>query len=196
MASRVPPGVAPIMATRRPTWFAKDRKWFLPVVISAAILLVGSFIYGLFSAIEHAFSNTYPYKLAVKTAIESLDVAALIGSPAHIGRFSTGEVHYFGSEGNANLRIPISGPTGKGDIIVAANKHANRWTFESFEVDVEGHEQPIQLKLPDTVADARPSKAITSPSREPVSPTALLPSSPLLPKQPDEPGRTRRLPVR
>jgi hypothetical protein len=163
MATSPPLGIGQPNYPGQPTWYQRNRRWFVPVLICAAILVIASFVGGVFSAVEYFVHSSYPYRLAVKTAGESPELAAIMGSPMHVGFLAAGSINSSGPEGNVSISVPISGPTGKGDIIVVAKKHANRWTFESFEVDVAGREQPIQLKLPQTVVDARPSEPNASP---------------------------------
>jgi hypothetical protein len=151
-------GDGQFMAANRSTWYERNHKWFVPVLIVTALLLIVSFVGGIFAIVEYALRSSYPYKLAVKASDESPEVTAMIGSSMHVGWLATGQFNSSGPEGNVSLSIPLSGPRGHGDIIVAAKKHANRWTFESFEVDVEGHDQPIQLNLPESAGDMRPSK--------------------------------------
>lgn len=147
----------------RRSWYRRNRRWFVPLLIVTSILLIASLVGGFFWLIKEMLHSSYPYELAVKTASASPEVSAMIGSPVQVGWLSMGQVNFNGPDGNVSLSVPISGPSGKGDIIVAAKKHANHWTFESFEVDVEGHDEPIQLRLPDAVTDVRPSKTTTAP---------------------------------
>ena len=105
--------------------------------------------------------SSYPYQLAVKRATESPAVAAKLGIPMHVGWLVSGNVNLNGPEGNASLSIPVSGPNGKGDIIVVGKKHGNHWNFETLEVDVTGEDEPIPLQEPELKPTPVPE---TSPS--------------------------------
>jgi hypothetical protein len=91
---------------------------------------------------------SYPYKLALQRANESAEVAAKVGSPFRVGWLMSGNLNYNNADGDANLSIPISGAKGRGRIVVIAKEHANRWSFETLEVDVAGQDMPIQLSNP------------------------------------------------
>jgi Cytochrome oxidase complex assembly protein 1 len=127
------------------TWFDRNWKWLVPLlIVAAASLIVGSFG-ALFYGIESSFRTSYPYQVAVQRATESPEVAAAIGKPLHIGWLISGNASFKGSEADANFSIPISGPNGAGHIVVAGKKRANHWTLDVLEVDVGGRDQPIQL---------------------------------------------------
>jgi Cytochrome oxidase complex assembly protein 1 len=56
--------------------------------------------------------------------------------------------------GDAELSIPISGPRGKGRILVAAKKEHGRWSYQTMEVDVDGDDTAIPLLNPGEGAPA------------------------------------------
>jgi hypothetical protein len=93
--------------------------------------------------------SSYPYQLAVKRATESSAVETKLGKPLQIGWLTSGNVNFNGAEASASLSIPVSGPNGKGRIIVVGKKHANHWNFETLEVDVSGEDEPIPLLEPE-----------------------------------------------
>jgi hypothetical protein len=106
--------------------------------------LIGGVIY----FVESALRSSYPYQVAVKRATETPVVAAKLGTPLHFGWFVSGNLGFNGSEGSASLGIPISGPNGKGRIMVVGKKQANHWNFETLELDVSGQDEPIPLLDP------------------------------------------------
>jgi Cytochrome oxidase complex assembly protein 1 len=120
-------------------------KWFLPTLILACLLLIGGFVVGLFAIVHTMFVDSYPYKTALARANASPEVAAKIGTPVHVGWLIMGNINISGPTGNAAFDIPISGPRGKGEIVVVAKERGHRWTFETLEVDIDGEAQPIQL---------------------------------------------------
>jgi Cytochrome oxidase complex assembly protein 1 len=119
------------------------------------------FIGGIFWGVTSMMRASYPYQLAVKRATESPAVAAKLGAPLHIGWLVSGNVNFNGQVGNASLSIPVSGPTGKGEIIVVGKKHGNHWNFETLEVDVTGEDERIPLLEPELKPAPAPA---TSPS--------------------------------
>jgi Cytochrome oxidase complex assembly protein 1 len=142
--SSYPAGAFPVQQRPR-TWTERNWKWFVPLLIVGALLLLGAFVGGLFYVIEASFRSSYPYQVAVKRATESQTVAAKLGTPLHIGWLVSGKTNYNGAEASASLSIPVAGPNGKGSIVVIAKKRAKRWSFETMEVDIVGQDEPISL---------------------------------------------------
>jgi hypothetical protein len=148
-------GALPVQP-RPQTWFERNWKWLVPVLIVVALIVCGAFVGGVIYFVESTLRSSYPYQLAVKRATESPAVTARLGTPVHIGWFVSGNLGFNGSEGNASLGIPISGPSGKGSIKVVGKKHANHWNFQMLEVDVTGDDEPIPLLQPPPAPESGP----------------------------------------
>jgi hypothetical protein len=150
------------VSPRPRSWLERNWKWAVPVLVVSSVLMLALFVGGIVWGVSSLIRSSYPYQLAVKRATESPAVAAKLGTPLHIGWFILGNVNFSGPEGNASLSIPVSGPSGKGDIIVVGKKHGNRWNFETLEVDVSGEGEPIPLLEPEL--KPQPPSPETSPS--------------------------------
>jgi hypothetical protein len=137
-------GASPVQP-RQQTWFDRNWKWLLALLLVLAFLIVVSFIAVVLFGVEALIKDSDPYQLAVRRATESPAVAEKLGAPIHVEWFVSGSVNFSGSDGSVNLSIPISGPKGRGHIAVVGKEHAKRWTFETLEVDVRGEDQPILL---------------------------------------------------
>lgn len=130
------------------------RRWFnnwkivVPIAVLAVALCLGLFVFALLSAVYSMIRASYPYKFALQRANESSEVASEVGNPFHVGWLMSGNLNYNNTEGDTNLSIPISGAKGHGRIIVVGKRRANRWSFETLEVDVAGQDMPIQLSNP------------------------------------------------
>jgi hypothetical protein len=138
------PTAGPLLNQRTPNWFERNWKWFVPVAVVCAFVAFSGFVVTVVYFIGTMFTSSYSYQYAVKRATESEAVSARIGTPLHIGWLVSGNENFSGPDGSSSLEIPVSGPKGHGHIVVAGKKHANRWTFETLEVDVDG-EPPILL---------------------------------------------------
>ncbi len=149
---------APPFPPRPQTQFDRRRKWLVPVLVVAGVLLLALFLGGLFWGIESMMRASYAYQLAVKRATESPAVAAKLGKPLHIGWLVSGNVNFSDTEGSASLSIPVSGPNGRGRIIVVGKKHANKWNFETLELDVAGEDEPIPLLEQEPVTSLSPTE--------------------------------------
>jgi len=147
MTSPPLPAMAASPAQARPrTWFDRNGKWVVTLLLVLAFLIVVGFIAAIAFGVEALIKSSVPYQLAVRRATESPAVAEKIGNSIHIGWFVSGNVKFSGSEGSVNLSIPISGPNGRGHIGVVGKEHAKRWTFETLEVDITGEDEPISLQ--------------------------------------------------
>jgi uncharacterized membrane protein YciS (DUF1049 family) len=155
-----PTAAAPFPPRPR-SWLERNWKWAVPLLVLSCLLVLTLFVGGIVWGVTSMIRSSYPYQLAVQRATESSAVATRIGKPLHIGWLITGNVNFNGPEGNARLRIPVSGTSGKGDIIVVAKKRANHWNFETLEVDVAGEGEPIPLLEPELKPAPAPE---TSPS--------------------------------
>jgi Cytochrome oxidase complex assembly protein 1 len=131
-----------------PTWFSKNGKWFVPVLVLATLVLFAAFVTLIFVAVNAMFRNSSPYQIAIPRATNSSAVAEEIGVPFQAGWLISGSLNYLNQDGNVDMSIPISGAHGRGRIVVSGKKHAGEWTFETFEVDIDGKD-PIQLLHPE-----------------------------------------------
>jgi len=142
-AQPAPP--SPAAAAARPAWLQSNWKWFVPALGAAGLIAIAFFALFIFSFVRGVVTTSDPYKIAVERAQRSPQVISAIGEPIRIGWLIQGEISYTESDGNADLRIPISGPRGRGEIILDAKKHGSRWTFQKLEVQVMGLPDPILL---------------------------------------------------
>lgn len=134
------------------TWFERNWKWFVPLMVVSAVLLLGLFIGGLFELVTSITTSSDAYKMAVQRAKDSPQVAEELGRPLKVGWFTSGNISVSGDSGEADLSIPISGPRGTGHIVVDAKKENGKWTFHTLAVDVDGQDAVIPLLTPETSA--------------------------------------------
>lgn len=150
---------------RRKSWL-NNWKILVPALVLVIALGLGLLLFGLLSMAFSMLRNSYPYKTAVQSANQSAQVAAEIGTPLHVGWLISGNLNYTNADADANLSIPISGAKGRGHILVVGKKRAGQWSFQTFEVDVDGQSAPIELPNP------APAPAPTSPPVPASTPSA------------------------
>lgn len=148
MSSPTFPATLGIRAPDDKPWFHKNWKWFVPVLAAAVLIGIGGFILGILLFVNSAFAHSYPYRTALQLARSSIEVSEQIGRPLTVGWLTTGQLNYVNNDGDVSLRIPISGPRGRGTIVVIGKKRAARWTFDTLEVDVHGQSIRIPLQAP------------------------------------------------
>ncbi|MFZ0978026.1 MAG: cytochrome c oxidase assembly factor Coa1 family protein [Candidatus Acidiferrales bacterium] len=151
----------------RKHWFTNWRI-LVPVVLSALFLCLALVVFGFVWFVHSLFADSYPYKAAIRSASESPAVAEQIGVPFRVGWREGGRLHYHNYDAEAHFVIPISGPKGRGRIVVTGKAHDGRWSFQTLEVDVEGQSAPIELSNPDA-APAAPPAPTTTPAPAPGS---------------------------
>src|SRR4051812_16032839 len=101
--------------------------------VSLVLLCSGLGVAG-FMFISGIMRNSEPYQVAVKRAEAEPAVQQLLGTPIHEGWFTTGSITTSGSQGSADLSIPLKGPNGKATIYVGAHREGGRWVFDRMVV--------------------------------------------------------------
>lgn len=128
-----------------PGWLQRNWKWFVPVTVVSAFCLFLGLIFLFVSAIFGIIKSSVPYQEGLAKAVANPQVQSALGTPVTDGFFSSGNISTAGDSGRASLEIPISGPKGKGNIHVEANKSAGVWTYSTLEVAIPGQPEKIQL---------------------------------------------------
>ena len=121
------PDAAAAPLPREKSWIERNWKWAVPVT---ALVLMAAFVWGILSLVMGMFRSSYPYQEALARARENPAVVGQIGEPIQPSAFVSGNINLSGSSGDADLKIPVSGPKGKGDIYVVALKRAGEWSFK------------------------------------------------------------------
>jgi len=131
-------------------WFSRNWKWFIPVgclsVVVMAVAVVAAGIYFVFGAIKS--SDVYQQALA-KTRSNPAVVREL-GEPIEAGWRISGSINVSNDSGNADVRIPVSGPKKSGAVYATAIKKQGKWDFSTLEVEIEGDTKRINLLTPST----------------------------------------------
>jgi len=126
-------------------WLEQHPNWKIPLGCLTLFLLIAVFGLVLITIITSALRSSDVYKEAISRAGENQQVKDEIGEPVKPAWFVSGQLNVSGSSGNANLSIPITGPTGKGTIRAVAFKSGGVWRFTVLQVNVEGRNEPIDL---------------------------------------------------
>lgn len=136
----------------RPGWWSRNWKWFLPtgcclgtlLGIVLAIAIFGMGIVGLFSGISKVLKSSEPYQTAVARAKANEQVTTALGTPIAEG-FPMGSINTNNDAGDADLKIPISGPKGKATIYVVGTRSGGAWTYSKMSVTITGTDESIDL---------------------------------------------------
>lgn len=110
------------------------------------ILVLGAlFVVSVSALVEVMMRSSDVYQAAFQRAQNDSRVTAKLGSPLKKEILTKGQVQTYGPQGDAELAIPISGPRGKGTILVSAKRSAGEWKLKFLQVAIDGEAHRIDL---------------------------------------------------
>jgi hypothetical protein len=155
----------------RKSWFSRNWKWFVPVILIVVFGLPLVVMGSVFAAMK----NSDAAKESVLKAQANPRVVQKLGTPIEEGWLVSGSINTSTTSGDADLAVPISGPKGQGKVYVTAHKSAGAWNYSVMEVAFEGSKARINLLVGDAAA---PSAQVTSDAAgsatTPVQPTSAF----------------------
>ncbi len=129
-------------------WFGRNWKWFVPIgclsVVLMAVAAVAAVIYFAFGAIK----SSEVYQEALTKTRSNQAVIRELGEPIEPGWLISGSFNVSGDSGNADVKIPVSGPKKSGTVYATAIKRQGKWDFSALEVEIEGETKRINLLTP------------------------------------------------
>lgn len=155
-----PPGSTPPVPQRN--WWQRNWKWCLPAGCLGFVVVglgaVAVVVFSVFSMLR----GSDVHRQALEAAREHPEVVERIGSPIEGGRFPSGSINIENGRGEADLRIPVSGPSGSGTLLAEATRSAGAWTFSVLEFEDAATGDRIDLLAgagPPSAAPADPPEA-------------------------------------
>jgi len=130
---------------QRNDWWARNWKWFVPVVCLSGLALIGGFVALVMFFVFGMMKSSDAYQQALAKAKADPAVIRALGNPIREGFFVTGSINVSGASGDADLAIPIAGAKGKGTIYVEARRSAGQWSFSQLAVQVDQTDERIEL---------------------------------------------------
>src|SRR5258708_5519295 len=112
-----------------PSWFSRNWKWFVPVIVITPILLLTLFIGGIFAFVFGIMKSSEPYKHTVEVVTHDPQALQALGAPVEIGRLVSGNVNTVEDSGEADLSIPVHGSVHEGKVYVIAKKSSGVWHY-------------------------------------------------------------------
>ena len=95
-----------------------------------------------------------PYEVATKSVKANPEAIATLGEPIEVSWFVSGNFSFKGSQnGEASLKIPVSGPKGKGKVYVEGKKTDGTWTYGVLHLQIDGQKR-IALDVEPQLAPA------------------------------------------
>lgn len=127
------------------SWFARNWKWFVPVLGLGGLLGCVAFIGIITTVVFGAIKSSDAYQQAISIAEGNSAVVEVLGTPIQPGFMVSGSINVSGPSGNADIAIPVSGPNGSGTIYVVAIKSAGIWEFTTLQLAVDNSDERINL---------------------------------------------------
>jgi hypothetical protein len=115
---------------RRPNWFARNWKWFVPLLVAGCAAVFAGFLVLLLGVMK----SSEAYQRSLARVKEDPAVIAALGAPVREGWMFTGNISIENSSGRADLSFPVSGPKGKGTAYVHATRKDGVWSFDEIAV--------------------------------------------------------------
>ncbi len=128
-----------------PSWFSRNWKWFVPVIVITPILLLTLFIGGIFAFVFGIMKSSEPYKHTVEVVTHDSQALQALGAPVEIGRLVSGNVNTTEDSGEADLSIPVHGSAHEGKVYVIAKKSSGVWHYEKIQLWVNGESSGLDL---------------------------------------------------
>ena len=127
------------------SWIERHPLWKIPLGCLTLFVLMAGFAVLVITIVETSFRHSEVYQRALTIASANSQVRELIGDRFETGWFASGQLNVNGSNGKADLSIPVEGNRGKGRIRAVAYKSGGVWTFTWIQVNVDEHREPIDL---------------------------------------------------
>ena len=130
----------------RKSWFKRNWLWFIPTMGCLTLIIlfflgIGALVFG----VTNMISESTPAQYAIEKASENTSVIELLGEPIVKDGMASGSINFSNNTGDADLRIPVSGPKGEAFIRVVGERYDDAWTYEKLYVVIKETNEKINL---------------------------------------------------
>jgi hypothetical protein len=122
--------------------------WIVVAAVSVGLLLVVLFVGAIVAAVFGGMKSSEPYRFAMQTATHDPRVLSKLGSPVKAARLIEGSINLRNDSGEADLSIPVHGPTQAGLIHVVAKKSGGAWSYQQLTLTVWDGSERLDLLEP------------------------------------------------
>ena len=136
----LPPGSIPppYSPAQKSNWWSRNWKWFVPTLFVVIFVLPLTMCGGMIYLVMSTLKNSEVARESVGRAQSNPVLMEKLGTPIQMGVWIGGSVDTTSAGGRANLVIPISGPRGKGTLMVFARKADGEWHYLTMYVMIQG----------------------------------------------------------
>lgn len=115
---------------RKQHWFARNWKWFVPLLVGLFFLLAVGLCAGIFATILGGLKNSVAYTQSLALVQSSDQVKAQLGEPIEPSWWLVGAIEIHGEYGEANFTYEVSGPNGTATVDMAATRIDGNWSMD------------------------------------------------------------------
>jgi hypothetical protein len=120
----------------RGNWLDRNWKWFVPLLLAMSLLLFLLFIGTIAYIGLLLVKSSDIYQIALSQTQASEQAQQTLGKPIKAGWYVIGNINITNDQGEAQLKIPVSGSHNKGTIFLAATKKEGKWLFEKLDLNI------------------------------------------------------------
>ncbi|QXP72905.1 hypothetical protein H0I31_04190 [Tenacibaculum sp. AHE15PA] len=140
------------------SWFGRNWGWVVPVggCGCGCIGLILLFVFGIgaaFFGISEMITNATPVEYAIEQASKNKEVLRYLGEPIEKYGIPSGNISINNDEGDVDFSIPISGPNGKGTLIIRGIRTNGEWIYEDLYVRIKETQEEINLLVKEKVLE-------------------------------------------
>ena len=129
----------------RKNWWQRNWKWFVPTGCLTLIAVFIIFIVTMFFTVTAMLKDSAPYVDAFESATTNSYVIEQLGEPIEQSAIIQGQISISDTESDADIRIPLEGPKGKGTLHVIGTKSNGKWTYSKMSISIEPAKEVINL---------------------------------------------------
>ncbi|MEM6393926.1 MAG: cytochrome c oxidase assembly factor Coa1 family protein [Planctomycetota bacterium] len=127
-----------VPAQPRKSWFGRNWKWLVPLIVLSPILVCGGVITLLVVSVFGMLKGSQPYEDVLVAAQNNPALVAQLGEPIEAGMGISGSINYMNDDGDADLSYDVSGPNGSATLRVVGTKTNGVWSYTVMTASVEG----------------------------------------------------------
>ncbi len=118
---------------------------FIGIGCGCATLLAVLGLAGCLFFVNTVIKGPAPYGDSLAAVQKNAAAIEALGEPIKPGFFPTGSVNVNNDSGDVDFKIGVSGPKGAGTITVKGTRSGGVWTYDVWELKVDGQPDPIPL---------------------------------------------------
>lgn len=111
------------------------------------IIALMLFVSAIFAVVIYAMRSSDVVQMTLAAAQASPEMKAELGEPMEIGWFITGSVKSNGGNGQADVSLPIAGPSGSATVhVIGSKKTGGVWEFTEMTAVIDGKGKTVDLR--------------------------------------------------